>query len=361
MIETLSPESLIVGSLLALDNHPIFTLSKTVLVVSSTTVAKNEKIKTFIQNISEKYHVDVFTEIKPDAPIDILDALVSNITKPDVIVAIGGGSVIDSAKALSVAWNQASILDLFYKKAEIGDTKIPTIAVPTTAGTGAELSFGAILYDKANKFKSGLRGSILRPNLAFIDVDLYATAPPKLIAEVGFDCLTHAIETYLSTASTPMVRYQSVAAIQTVFQNLVAAYKGDRGALEKVAIAAALMGINLAESTTCLPHRIQYALGPKTDTSHAQGLIMLYKGWLNSIDSTSAFAELASDLDLTISELKSKIQHLKTLLNIDYSLSDYGVTEESIFEIANDVTGNMANDPCFKSKETIITILRNSL
>ncbi|WP_435354439.1 iron-containing alcohol dehydrogenase [Emticicia sp. SJ17W-69] len=350
-----------IGSLLHINESDLFTNVNNILLVTSPTVSKYLKVEKTKEILAKNYNLTFFNEIKPNAPIIDLDNLVAKTPKPDLIIGIGGGSVIDSCKALSVAWQGATIIDLFYKKESLSNKKIKTIAVPTTAGTGAELSFGSILYDTKDHIKSGLRGSQLQPNLAFIDIDLYIDAPNKLIAEVGFDCLTHAIETYVSTASTPMVKYQSVAAIQVVFGQLRSAFLKDKNALEKVAIAAALMGINLAQSSTCLPHRIQYALGPKTNTSHAQGLIMLYKGWLTEIKDTEVFNELAHALGLTTTDFVENIIRLKQDLNIDYSLADYGVNSSDILEIASNVTGNMDNDPCYKSKETIISILQNSL
>lgn len=332
-----------------------------ILVITSPSIAKFDEVKELIEQLKINNDVEIFSQIKPDAPLLDLDEIVQNHKKPDAIIAIGGGSVIDSAKALSVAWKDASISEMFYQQKSIPATKIKTIAIPTTAGTGAELSYGAILYDVKNKLKGGLRGSILQPNHIIIDIDLYSKAPKKLIAEVGFDCLTHAIETYLSTASTPFVRYQSVAAIQVVFGNLFDAYNGRRESLEKVAIAATLMGRNLALSTTCLPHRIQYAVGPVTNTSHAVGLIMLYRGWLPIISKTVEFQKLSADLNMTTNQLVDKVENLKKDMNVDYRLSEYDVTNSDTELIAEKVTGNVKNDPAYQSIETIKLIIQNSI
>lgn len=335
--------------------------SKRILLISSPTVAKIGKVDALVNQIEADNELHQFTAIKPDAPINDLNGICANIPKPDIIIAIGGGSVIDSAKALSIGWQGVAYEDYFYGREKLPDTKVETIAIPTTAGTGAELSYGAIIFDIERNAKGGIRGVILQPDQVVIDTDLYLHAPQRLIAETGFDCLTHAIETYLSTASTPMVRYQSVRAIETVLRCLPGACRKEVGDMEQMAIAAAMMGINLAMSTTCLPHRIQYALGPYTHTSHAWGLIVLYKGWLQHIAQTDAFRRLEEDLGMVGGGLKSGIANLKSELDIDHSLSQKGLKENDLKTIAAGVTGNLANDPCFRSAETIFTILKYSL
>ncbi|GAB3911463.1 iron-containing alcohol dehydrogenase family protein [Mucilaginibacter boryungensis] len=358
-IYKLSP-NVIISKLKDLVNY-IDTDVKHILVLSSPTVHAHPCVLHFIENVSETYKTTVFNKIKPDAPIDDLQYLIDTVAKPDLIIAIGGGSVIDSAKALSIGWQGKTIIDFFYSRQELPTTNIPVYAVPTTAGTGAELSYGAIIYDKNAGVKGGIRGELLQPNKVLLDIDLYAFAPAKLIAEVGFDCLTHAIETYVSTASSPIVEYQSVASINVVFTNLKKAVSKNQIALQKMAIAATMMGANLALSTTCLPHRIQYALGPFTNTTHAQGLIVLYKGWLKEVSTTDKFAMLANDLGLTVDKLIAKIQLLKQDLQIDYNLMWLGANQADIAQIAAKVTGNLNTDPCYKSIDTILNILKNSI
>ena len=133
--------------------------------------------------------------------------------------------------------------------------------------------------------------------------------------------------------------------------------------MEKIAISSALMGINLAYSSTCLPHRIQYIIGPLTKTSHAQGLIALYKGWLTHLFEINSLElnNLASDLGMSTTQFLDQIQSLKKELNIDYTLSDLGVEKDQIKEISESVTGNVSADPSYKDINTIQNILINSL
>lgn len=335
--------------------------TKHILMLSSPTVGKTQPVQALISELELKHRLTLFSAIEPNAPVAALDHLVADVEKPDMIIAVGGGSVIDSAKALSVGWQGSTITDLFYKISNIGEGKVPVIAVPTTAGSGAELSYGAILFDATNNYKGGLRSPLLQPDEVVLDIDIYKEAPSRLIAETGFDCMTHAIETYLSSKSTPMVRYQSVAAIRVVLNHLEQAVGKSLVDLEQMAIASSLMGINLALSSTCLPHRLQYVLGPHTGTSHAQGLIMLYRGWLPLVAKTDAFNRLESALGFKPGEFTVQIDELKQKLGIDYRAKDYGLIESDIPELLEKVEGIFDADPCYVSKQTLEEIMKGSL
>lgn len=334
--------------------------SKNILLLTSKTINLIAEVEEFVAELKKNKAITVHF-IDPEAPLKKLESIVVNTIKPDLIIAIGGGSVIDSAKAISLGWQNATMAEILYKKKAFPLSKIKVIAVPTTAGTGAELSFGAILTDKENHFKGGIRSPLIVPDLVVIDKYLYNGASAKLKAEVGFDCLTHAVETYVSKISSPFVKYQSVNCIGRIFSSLMDAVDGDLDAMESIAISSCIMGVNLSYSSTCLPHRMQYALGPITNTSHAKGLIVLYEGWLPMIRSQAIFSELANNFKLHADQFINKLKELKVNLDIDYSLGDWNVDEIMIDQMTNAVTGTVEFDPCYESKETIRNIFINSL
>ncbi len=157
-----------------------------------------------------------------------------------------------------------------------------------------------------------------------------------------------------------MTRYQSVAAIKSVFASLEDAVSDDIIAISKMAIASMLMGVNLAYSTTCLPHRLQYVIGPMTHTSHAEGLAAIYKGYLPFICSRKdgPIDSLCEDLKISRDDLAEKIIGLKKRLNISLSLSDLGITEVDIGYILDNVTGNLSDDPYYQGHISINEILK---
>lgn len=343
-----------------------FPIGKEVLIICSNTVGKSHGVNEIFEGLRSDSRLHIFNHIRPDAPFEDIDLVLEKLKeiKLDSIIAIGGGSTIDAAKALSVAFGNTCYKDVFYGKSLIPTEKIKLLAIPTTAGTGAELSFGAILYDKINGKKGGIRGEIVQPDYVLIDANLHNGCPTALKAEVGFDCLTHAIETYISKKSTALVRVQSVNCIKIIFKHLVPACENNSlEDMEKVAIASTFMGINLAFSSTCLPHRIQYVIGPMTGTSHAQGLIAIYKGWLKHLrqENIKALKSLASDLNLTVDQFIEKVDKLKNELNINFGITKLGLHEHNINEIANKVSGNMEADPSYKDTTSINNVLKLAL
>ena len=334
-----------------------------VLVLTTKSINHIHKIDKFFHN----KNYQVISNVLPELPLSYIEKLYGEIKfVPDLIIAIGGGSVLDLGKALSVAKN-FSTLEKLYTKDLINYKKHARLFVaPTTFGTGAETSFGSILYNDTVKKKDALRSKILQSDMVIIDQSLYGSASPKLMAESGFDCLTHAIETYLSQATNEIVKYQSVAAINTVFDHLENAVKHqNKESITKMAIASMMMGVNLAYSSTCLPHRIQYVIGPITNTSHAQGLVMIYKGWLKLINKQLKYQNeiknLLSNLNLTFKEFENKILSLRTGLGIDYNLKDFNINNQDLDKISSLVSGNLTNDPFYKDLESIKFILKESM
>jgi len=336
-----------------------------VLVSSSVRHASGARLQ--LESLARNRTLVELPPIGPDAPLpSVLKALDHlRSSGAQTLVAIGGGSVIDAAKALSVFALGGDLTDVFFGRAPLPMEKIRLIAVPTTAGSGAELSYGAILFDPDTRTKGGLRSPRLQPDVVIIDPPLYLTATPERLAESGFDALTHAVETYVSSAATPLCHRQSVAAISVLLDQLpLVVERRSVPAMEKVAVAAALMGNNLANSTTCLPHRIQYALRAFTEISHASGLVMLYRGWLESLGTApddTPFDALAAELGFDRFGLIDEISRLKSRLNLNHRLRNGGLTAADIPRVVERTSGRLEVDPCYSGPESIRTILERSL
>ena len=273
---------------------------------------------------------------------------------------------MDLGKAMSVAKDFFTLLSLFLKKIVNYKKHARLLAIPSTFGTGAETSFGSILYDDTNEKKDGLRSKVIQADTVIIDSNIYSSASSKIMAESGFDCLTHAIETYLSHASNAIVKYQSIAAINVIFDELENAVINKKEAsILKMGIASMMMGLNLAYSSTCLPHRIQYVIGPMTNTSHAQGLLMLYKGWFKLIakqlKESSEIQSLLNDLNLSFGDFEEKVFSLRKRLGVDYCLKDFNIFDSDINTIANSISGNLTNDPFYSDLDSVKFLLREAL
>jgi len=338
-----------------------------VAVLASASVVRCSGDRLGLADLDRRCGVSLLPAIGADAPLDQVEAslLALRESGAEHLVAIGGGSTLDAAKVLSVFAGGGDVRRVFAGADNLPTHKIPLVAVPTTAGSGAETSFGAILFDEVSGIKGGLRGSILQPSHAVVDPTLYLSAPSSLLAECGFDALTHAIETGVSKAANAMSRYHSAAAIRVLLEKLPQVVeKRCPLAMEQVAMASLMMGANLANSTTCLPHRIQYALRQSCALSHAKGLMVLYRGWTAAWrrqPGVTSFDELAAMLGYSRTGLLDRVDELKQRLGLVARLSDFGLNESDLAAIAARVSGKLDQDPLYMGREIILDILRDSL
>lgn len=340
---------------------------RSVAVLVSGTVKDKAGSLLGLEELAARCDVTVLPKVTADAPLpEIEQALVAlRHVKPDLLVGIGGGSTLDAAKVLSVFGRGGDPQSVFQGTEKLPTDKIPLWAVPTTAGSGAETSQAAIVFDPKTGTKGGLRGAIMQPDKVIVDTALYLHAPAAVLAECGFDALTHAIETAVSKAANPLVRWQSAAAIRVFLNRLPQAVeKKCPLAMEQVALAALQMGTNLANSSTCLPHRIQYALRSRIAASHASGLVMLYRGWLGlwrRQPGITAMDELAAALGYSRVGFIEQVEALKARLGLHQKLSDHGLAAADLPTISAAVTGSLEQDPLYTGRSTLDEILQGSL
>ncbi len=232
--------------------------------------------------------------------------------RADVVVALGGGSVLDCAKAIAgVAASGRPSTDFLYQRAEVDSKALPLVCIPTTAGTGSELNRSAIVRDSETCFKDGIRSNYLFPRFALVDPELTWTIPKLVTAQTGFDTLAHAIESYVSPKRTPLHDQLALRAMRIVSTYLPIALGNPehRRAREQLAYASTTMGMNLACVGTCFPHRVDKSLcGLRPDIAHGQSVALFYPHWIDSCfrSETKRFARIASILRPDVSDLPSE-------------------------------------------------------
>ena len=341
------------GKIEDIEKKVIFT-SKKILVLISKNVSKKKRIDYLLKKLKKKNKVDIFNSIKAGAYLNDLKKIIK-FQVPDVILAIGGGSVIDIAKALSCTMKSGKIRQDTLSKF---NNKIELIVIPTVSGTGSETSKGAILqYESGKKF--ALRSPALIPNKVYLDFSLCLTAPKKLRSECLFDCLSHALETFISKKASLKVKKRSIKVIKNLLN--LNYKKIDFLRNQKIISESSyLMGKNLAESTTCLPHRIQYSLSKFSKCTHAQGIISIYKGWVPKIKKDKSFLVLQKTLNQK-NNLADQIINFKKEMKINYSLKNFNITKKYFNKITQSTSGTLENDPIYKNKQDIKEILKQSL
>lgn len=222
----------------------------------------------------------LYDQVPPDSSLSVVNEVASLYKKEgcDGWIALGGGSVIDTAKgaAASVSVGQKDFTEL--QGSEIlQDDLDPLIAIPTTAGTGSEVTLVAVIADPENHAKLSYTSYRLVPHLAFLDPTLTASLPPKLTATTGIDALTHAIEAYTSIQKNPISDALAMQAIRLIKQNLAVscADPGNLDARTNLALGSLLAGASFSNAMVGLVHAIGHSLGGLCHVPHGQAMMML--------------------------------------------------------------------------------------
>lgn len=264
--------------------------------------------------------VHVFDRTIPDLPLGSIEACVEEVRgfAPDLLVGIGGGSSMDMAKVVAVLMTHGGDIRSYYGEFAVPGPVMPLIAMPTTAGTGSEVTPVAVVSDEERGAKVGIASPHLIPLIAICDPELTITCPPALTACSGADALTHAVEAYttLARAADPMLTQDHVfvgknllsdhfarLAVANIFLFLERAYRdgGDVEAREGLMLAALAAGCAFGTAGTAAAHALQYPVGNLTHTAHGDGVATLlpYVMQFNQPFCIPAFAELARAVKLS--------------------------------------------------------------
>ena len=300
--------------------------------------------------------------------------------KPDVIIALGGGSPMDAAKIMWVLYEhpEADFADMamrfsdirkrIFKFPKMGE-KAYFVAIPTSAGTGSEATPFAVITDESSGIKYPLADYELMPNMAIVDTDLHMSAPKGLTASSGIDAVSHALEAYASVMATDYTDALALKALKTLFTYLPRAYENgqtDLEAREKVANAATMAGMAFANAFLGVMHSMAHKLGAFHHIAHglANALMMDEVIRFNSAEVPTKmgtfpqydhprYAEIAaylgcrgaSDEEL-VAALIEKIDDLKQKIGIKPSIRDYVPDEESFLATLDEMTEQAFDDQC---------------
>ena len=299
-----------------------------------------------------KKKVIVYDNISSDAKSNEINDAISLIKKKkvDFVIGLGGGSAIDASKAIAVGINFKNVEEIIGKNVSDDLKCLPIVAIPTTAGTGSEVSKGSIITDIKKNFKSGIRGNNLFPKIAIIDPTFSLTMPDELLAETGFDAFTHLFESYLAKKSNPITENFSEKGLSIIMKYLPMSLKNKKDLIikERVCLAALMGGINVANASSCLPHRLQQAMGSIQEVSHphARGLACVYPSWL---EEEYKFSKKKIEIFKKKIGIKGQKYHFindfMNKIKVNNTLSEYGVIENHISIFLKNISGNLQNDP----------------
>ena len=320
-----------------------------------------------------------FDKVVPEPPIELVYQCVDFIkeNKCDILIALGGGSSMDTAKMSSVVATNGGKVPDYFGVNKVPKAGIPVIAVPTTAGTGSEASPAAVFVDKEAKAKKGLRSDFLLPRSVLLDPELTVSLPQSLTASTGIDALTHAIECYTSVNSTIMGDFTAEKSIEMIDENLRNAYAngGDIEARNGMLMASYIAGISLAVSNVGIVHALAHTLGGMHQIPHgtANSLFLPYVMEFNRIACREKYANVAELLGENIEGLSldeaslqavDAVRSLTRDLNIPQSLKDLGLSENILDSIAENCMATqgriIGNNPRMMNLEETKQILRKA-
>lgn len=305
---------------------------------------------------------EVFDKISPNPDVEEVNACSELIRekKIDGIIALGGGSTLDLAKAASVAL--PSIEEYHWGGKKIPKEHIPVIAVPTTAGTGSEVTSVSVLTDRKRGRKAPIVSDSFYPKIALIDPELTRSLSPYLTAVSGIDVLCHAVEGYWSKGHQPICDALAVHSIKNVLKYLPIAYKQPEHGLarEKMAEASVIAGMAFTIPKTTSSHACSFWLTNKYDIPHGEacGLTLDHFARINGEEPHTR--QLAEELGFeSVDALADRIAALKEELQLRRDLKDFKLTGEQIAELVKESRHpNMLNNPVFITDDILFELYR---
>ena len=371
----------------ALEELKMVMGKKKVFIVTDNFLFQNGYTKGITDRLEEMgISYSVFSNVEPDPTLACAKegTRAMNMFEPDCIIAVGGGSAMDAAKIMWVMYEHPEVdfmdmamrfMDIrkrVYDFPKMGE-KAYFIAVPTSAGTGSEVTPFAVITDEVSGIKYPLADYELMPNMAIVDANMMMEAPKGLTSASGIDALTHALEAYASMMATDYTDGLAIQAMKMIFEYLPRAYENganDPEAREKMANAATLAGMSFANAFLGVCHSMAHKLGAFHHIPHGIANALMIEEVLrfNSVEvptkmgtfpqydhphTLRRYAEIAEALDLggntdeeKLENLIKAINELKEKIGIKKTIKDYDIDESKFLETLDEMTEQAFDDQC---------------
>lgn len=341
-----------------------------------------KKVTDVLDTLDIQYKI--FSDVKPDPDLTTINKARDMVEsfEPDILLALGGGSPIDACKILWIMYEHPELkfedlarrfMDIrkrIFEFPQMG-VKAQMVAIPTTSGTGSEVTPFSIITDDKTGVKYAIADYALTPSMAIVDTDLVLTMPKGLCAASGIDVMTHALESYVSCMATDYTRGLSVESGKLIYENLVKSYEtADAEAREKVHHAATIAGMAFANAFLGVCHSMAHKLGAAFHIPHgfANALLICQVIRYNANDcpakqatfpqyrfpnTKAAYAEFARGIGLkgktddeAVENLITALQEMKKKLNIPLSIKDWGISKEDWEEAMKKLPELAFDDQC---------------
>ena len=359
-----------------------------VFICTDQNMVKAGICETVVAHLSQGItEVKIFDEGQPEVDRRTIEwaATIARTYSPNVVIGLGGGSNLDLAKAVALLVKHPGPLSTYYGENHVPGPIAPVIAVPTTAGTGSEVSPVAVVADPERAMKIGIASRALIPKWAVVDPALTVSCPASVTAHSGMDALAHAIESFCAKVRTdcsphaifvgknPMADVLATKAITAIakFLPTAVAQPSDRAARQEMALASLLAGMAFSSAGTAAVHALQYPVGEATHTPHGLGNAVLLPTVMRSITSSriEEMAFIARSLDPSLeskadadaaSQAAGLVEELAAKVGIPKGLRALGLKKEQLpqlSQMASTVRRLLDNSPVSFDENDLLRLL----
>ncbi len=363
------------GSIKQLGQEILLLQGTKVLIVTDQGIIQAGLIKP-AQEALEKAGIQyrIFDDVEPDPRYEIVLTCAGMLAdeKADLVIGFGGGSPIDIAKTAAVMATNEGPIATFFGIDLIPKPGLPTIMVPTTAGTGSEVTPIAILSDEEEKLKKGIVSSYLFPSVALLDPELTLGLPPRITAATGMDALIHAIEAYTSVNATNITDMLAFQAMELLYHAIRTAYANGKNleARSQMMEGSLLAGMAFANAGVTAVHAFAYPIGAEFHIPHgvANTLMLPHVMRFNLLGNLEKFADMAEAFGFSTEHLDkltaaetavAAIERLAQDLRVPKRLAEFGIQESDLSSLAEGVmkvTRLLGNNPRTVNLEDAIEI-----
>jgi alcohol dehydrogenase class IV len=319
-----------------------------VLLVTDSVIRKigvTEKISGPLQSAGVK--IEVYDQVEPEPSVEAAEAVVNSARRSryDLVIGLGGGSSMDMAKLASISITNPNPIVDFVGVGKVPKPGVPKILIPTTAGTGAEITMNAIISNRVEHLKMGIVSPHIIADAAVIDPLLTLTMPPSVTASTGLDALTHAVESLMSIELNPFCEPLALEAVKLIFRSLPKAYRdgGNLEARREMSLAAMFAGISLAISGVCAGHAAAYSFTVTVPHGVGCALALPYVMEMNAPACASRLVSVAEAAGVKVegaSQMEniynavSAVRRLMENVKSPLSLKDIGIKEADLDHMA---------------------------
>ncbi len=321
--------------------------------------------------------VGIFDDVPPNSDVRVVErgAEIARAAGADLLVAVGGGSVLDTAKVINLLLVEGGSLLDWQGAGLLSRPLLPLIAIPTTAGTGSEVTVAAVIRDSAQGLKLIFNSPFMMPDVALLDPELTIALPPAMTAATGIDTLTHAIEGYVSLYAEPISDAQCLHAARLVMRYLARAVANgqDMEARGHMLLAATIAGMGFTNAYCGIVHATAHALGGRFGVPHgvANGIMLTHGMEFNLSDAGERWLDLAEAMGLNVRGVRAAeagraairaVAQLRTHIGLPERLSDVSVARDSFATLAEDALGDamMISNPRQASQDDLVGLFERA-